>query len=122
MNRKNCLGFFLKVPKCKTKIDNFIIQLTCPKLCRRTKKYNPSKLGSLVSCVNPQRPAAQVCAVHFLNGPGQAVGFGVFDKAEAFGPASVPVLNDFDRVDGAVLREGVTEFLFADPPGDVSNE
>jgi len=79
-------------------------------------------LVPVVGGVDAQLTAAHVGAVHSAAGGVDAAGVGELDKAEALGSAGLTVLDDLDRLDGAVAGEGVAEFLLGGPPGDVTDE
>src|SRR5579862_3653996 len=60
--------------------------------------------AALLRLVDPQRPAAHVLAIEVLNGA-RSIGARHLDEREAAGPSRVPIGDDIDRLDGAVLRE-----------------
>src|SRR5512138_1210684 len=76
--------------------------------------------GLVLRFVDLQRPATHVLAIQVLDRPGR-IGAGHFDEAEPTGTAGLTIVDQADRLDGAVLLEQRAHRGFIGAKGQVAH-
>ncbi len=80
-----------------------------------------SATATILGLVHPQTPASEVGAVEGAHGVLGSTRVSHLDEAEASRPAGVAIHDHVDRLDLAVTREHVAQFVLSDGEGKISH-